>query len=146
MPSPATRQITIFAVCLDQGTRRSWNTCRAGAPSVRCRLGSSRPAVQKHLLRHVPGHRHTTKLLPPSEAKTALDGRQGLPCAQGDTQQKGAFAVRLASGTRQTRTFAVCLPSAHGKQNKFFFTFLPKFFYILHILFGTLCLNLIYLS
>ena len=41
--------------------------------------------------------------------------------------------------------FAVCLSPAHGEHEKKFMFLLPNFFYTLHILFGTLCLNMIFL-
>ena len=41
--------------------------------------------------------------------------------------------------------FVVCLSLAHGEHEKKFMFFLPNFFYTLHISFGTLGLNMIFL-
>ena len=58
------------------------------------------------------------------------------------------FAMCLALGTRQRLCLpcaSVCLSPAHGEYEKKFMFLLPNFFYTLHILFGTLCLNIIFL-
>ena len=96
LPKPDTRQTTTtFAVCQPSDTRRSLSTCIARVHTVRCRL--------------LPSGAHGKALFSPcaswqshDEAVAAVrprDGRQSLPCVQGD------------------RPLPCALPPAHGKQN-----------------------------
>ena len=99
VPKSDTRQTTTFVVCQPSDTRRSLSTCIARVHTVRCRL--------------LPSGAHGKALFSPcascqahDEAVAAVrprDGRQPLPCVQGDTRQRWAFAMCLASSTRQTK-------------------------------------------